>query len=270
MIPITPSLIESKDYRHFINGRIAQLKSGEKGFSYEKLARRAGFASKSFAKDVGAGRKRLTPRSLPKMILGLGLHGAEKTLLQHLVGIEEDGNSEAVQKKLEKTRQKLRNLGLKKALKETAADVVYQSLATLQVFTALGDFNVGATKEEILDRTSLSVKEIEETLETLSSEGLVTIQNDRFCACDDHVTFRNLADHLNFKKIFRQALNLARSQAEMDFASREKLFLQSTFPVQKENLAQLKQRLRDTIEEFVQEASDSPGNKIQVLQLAMF
>lgn len=83
------ALVTAQDYRGFLAEAFRLQKLTHPNFSLASFARKAEFASRSYARDVIQGQKRITASSLPKFIKGLGLRGALKDAFIYLVGLSE-------------------------------------------------------------------------------------------------------------------------------------------------------------------------------------
>ena len=85
------SLFSATNYRDFLKLFFTKQRNWARPLrlTFQGFATRAGFASKSFMKDVISGRKRLTPKSYRATVIGLGLNKAWADYFETLIGIEE-------------------------------------------------------------------------------------------------------------------------------------------------------------------------------------
>jgi uncharacterized protein (TIGR02147 family) len=77
------------NYRVFIRDFYLEQKARNKGFSYQKLAWKAGFRSKSFFKDVIEGNKNMSPASAFSVAGALGLEGESFSYFEALVAFNQ-------------------------------------------------------------------------------------------------------------------------------------------------------------------------------------
>lgn len=83
------SIFEYWDYRKYLKAYYDEQKARNKAFSFQKMAWKAGFRSKSFFNEVIAGKKNLSPGSLFSVAKALGLDGEAFSYFEALVAFNQ-------------------------------------------------------------------------------------------------------------------------------------------------------------------------------------
>ena len=163
-------MLEAEDYRAFLKAAFDILKEHQASFSLQSFANKAGFSSKSFARDVISGRKRITPRSIDGFKKGLGLTGRLATYFTLLVAQTESdikhGNLNEAQ-----MQKKLQSLKLQLAEQESSSSEqghVYSEKLWPYLYAALGSLERGATLDEVSSRLGLNEDSCKSELEKRS------------------------------------------------------------------------------------------------------
>lgn len=272
-------LVSTLTYREFIVTCIEVRSQNGRRFGYSDIARKASFKSRSFPRDVTLGSKKLTPASLEKFILGLGLKGTLAEYFKTLVEIEipECRNYKF---QFEKAENKLRNLRsrlLKKShsvsnstTEKQNPDAPFELSAIPKVYAALGVPDIGATVHELRQRTELPSIQIHPILQKLLAAGLIRKNKDRFIAQENHLNLPDLKQSAIFKQFFLNSLVEASQKARTHFNSDENLFFSSSFSIKKSDLPSLKNDLRETLLRYVDDSEKPQGDKVVSLACAMF
>jgi hypothetical protein len=271
-------VILAPDYRVFLKESFEVLRAKKPGFSLTVFANKAGMGSRGFILDVVRGEKRLTARSAPKAIRGLGLSGKLKSLFLALIEQSEpdfslvksspaDLASRVQRLRTELQAEKRQGIGPKKI----APASLYADINFLIIYSALGSLEVGASREQILERTGLPARSVDFILEKMCAEGIVALQGDRFMAINSHIVFENLGKESSFQKVFLESLKIVRDRAAKEMDGDDRLFFHSVVPIKKDRLPQLKASLKSAMTEFVHEnQNDDEGDHVAMLQLAFF
>ena len=262
------ALIESKNYRSFIEQRFLQLKSENKSLTYTRFSKSAGFASRSFPKDVIQGYRRITAKSLPGFVRAMKLSGDLKTFFNCLVMLdEEDLNPSAlteaqIKENLEKLKNRIR-LKLASA-KQPISQSAYRIKHCADVFAALGTAETGASLAEIVKRTRLLERDV---LKTLSEMIEITACRydavlDRYFSESPHLIYQEIGKDQFFKDTFLESLKDVKTSATLDFARDDRLFFSSSFSVDQKKLLKFKQELRDLMIRFIDHAENPNGDTV--------
>lgn len=181
-------LASAGNYREFL-----KIYFRETGISYAEAARRGGFSSRSYPRDVTEGRRRLTAKSLPSLLRGLRLESNLSRVFQLLYFAEhpeehpEALSSSTIDARLKKDRLRAMRssrgpIRIKAALPDLKharnADLLGTSAGLTDVIAALGAMEEGATLEEIQQRTGLSKTTLTCALDTLVREGVANYRGE--------------------------------------------------------------------------------------------
>ena len=272
-------LAQAKGYREFL-----QIYFRETELAYAEVARRAGFSSRSYPRDVTEGRRRLTAKSLPNLVRGLRLEPEMAKVLQLLYFNEypeehpEALSSAVILGLLEKHRHKaMRALASPLRKKVRPPEVkVSQALETLatgltDVVAALGNIKEGATLLEIQRRTGFVRSDLAQVLEALVEQGVVTYSGDsrRYFPESEHLDWTGQAKNQLAKLAYRSSVQRLAKAAQNHFWSDETAFVNSALSVAKQDLPQLKEELREVILKFVDRSVESQSSPDTVVQLVV-
>jgi uncharacterized protein (TIGR02147 family) len=86
---LMPSIFDFTDYRRFLRDYYAWAKIHKKGFSHRSFLGTAGMAGSAYLKRVMEGQHDLTPDSIAKFSLALGLSSQEKLYFESLVSFNQ-------------------------------------------------------------------------------------------------------------------------------------------------------------------------------------
>lgn len=272
--PDLKKLLAAADYRGFLNALIADA---GKDINFSDLSRRAGFSSRSYIKEVIAGKKRLTATSMAKFKKAFHLSGPLATYFGTLVELEEpDVNVEALPRevllaKLEKirlrlTRQKNTGHANKKTLK---TDEIFKNRYVPLVFASLGSLEGGASLTEIQSRCGLNLDIINSILLHFTQQGLIESKEERYFVKDSELDLFGLGNDINFLNVYIEAISSLRQRAQKGINSKSELFMHSAFTVKAERLPEIKTKLKTILLEFLDEEQIDDGDKIAQLTLGL-
>lgn len=241
----------------------------EKGLphSYAYVARVAGFAARSFPRDVVKGEKTLTPQSALAIANGLKLGADFRDLFVALVEYElaQNTNEKArCEKKISTIRGRIER---KQNSQDESAFAIEHFSA---VYASLGAPRVGATLAEIQLRSGLPYQTLRCCLEELKKLELVQAVGDRFVAKANHLAFSQMKKDGAFHSLYLSRMREAEKRSKLQFNSADMLFQESTFSVRPEKLPQLKLELRSLLQRFVDDSEDPEGVTLACAVVAFF
>jgi uncharacterized protein (TIGR02147 family) len=85
----SPTVFDFLDYRKFLKAYYEEQKARNKAFSFQKMAWKAGFRSKSFFNEVISGKKNISPGSVFSVGKALGLQGEAFSYFEALVAFNQ-------------------------------------------------------------------------------------------------------------------------------------------------------------------------------------
>lgn len=237
------------------------------GISYSDFARKAGFAARSYPREVCLGLKKVTLKALPKFIKGFGFKGDAAKCFRYLAATENpalmaDVSQNDVKDKLQIVRKRL--LQQKpRTIRDTA---IYQLYQWPYVFTALGK---GASVEVVSQRCGLAESSCKNILITLEKNGIVKKENEDYLPADARLIFSEDLRPGAFQKFYLQTLKQAEKQATKEFRSSENVFFNSVYAINRSRLPELKKKLLALLLEFVHSNEEDDGDAIVTLICAM-
>ncbi len=269
-----PVLLRQTDYRAFLREALLILGQRSGRINYAAFSRKAGFASRSFPRDVIVGKRRMTLAALPKFVRGLNLRGDLRIYFQTLVFLEEsDLNQNGSSKKeLEAKLAKIRaNAESLKHLKPASGALVVRYRRWQEIFAALGETEVGASLSEIESRTRYSQAVCIEALSEMTKEGLVHHNPETQCfrAVKWHLNLEGLGRDQYFKQHMKYRMNQASLALETKLNSDEHLFFNSVWSIEKSRLPEFKAELRSLLLQFVENTEKSTGDELNQILVCM-
>lgn len=271
---IFESCLKTKDYRSFLSEVFSLAEKNDPRFSYAAFSRKAGFTSRGFVKEVVTGRKRMTAYAFPRFVKALGLPTQVKTYFNYLVALEEDElnsdglTADQIQIRLQQLRAKFK-MHLE-SLNSDSAKSLFKSHQVLEVVSVLGNQQLGLSFDQIARRTRLNPQICAEVLKRLLLDDIAVEKNGRYFSKNPHFVFQGLGKNQGFKEVFLETLMNLRRKVTTSFDSREDLFFQSYFSVEKQRMPELKKRMRDLLQEFVQENENDDGDSVAKLTVGLF
>lgn len=265
----TSELLACEDYRQLLDMIFSAKKELNPKFSYTLFARRAGFAARGFVKDVIAGKKRVTYRSLPKIVKGFDLGPKLEELLRVMVALEETDVpfNHLPQVKLsgllKKYRQKIKSAVASEQGREPIPSI-FRNHDAPRVYAALGEIDKGSTIQDIKRRTSFQIGEIKAALQHLIAIGIVEqSQPERFHATNYDINVQEKEAKSAFRQYY--VATMKKKTRDLEFSSfdaQDKLFWLSHISVQAKDLPKLKQDLRELLARYVERMEDATGDRI--------
>ncbi|MCX6127045.1 MAG: TIGR02147 family protein [Proteobacteria bacterium] len=267
---LADGLSRCDDYRELLRLLFAAKKALNPKFSFALLAKRSGFIARGFISDVIAGKRRLTGRSLPRVVKGLGLAEDLNVLLCLQVAIQEpdinykDCSHSQLTRMLRKQRLKISSEIL--ALPSSKARFSpFRNMAAPRVYAALGDLDHGASLAEIEMKTGFHRERIQSALDDLITLQMVAEvpSSDRYRVTAYDIYIQESEAAGAFKTYYANLLREKSTEAfSANFDSPHRLHWLSHVSVRSEDLPRLKDELRNFLKSYVESIEDSTGDKI--------
>ena len=265
-------LLQAKTYREFLAAAFQELQAREAKFSFALFSRRAGFASRSYPRDVLAGKRRISAATLPSFIRGLGLEGDRKEYFTLLVAIEEEDcnpdrlTPEKLRRKLERLRSRAEG---RSSIPLEGIDF-YRRQTWLYIYASLGSAEDGATIEQISRRTRLARGSLRPELAAMEKLGILRAAGGRYFSRDHHLIFRDQGGSSFFRQHYLSSLVDAIQDATQRFDTRDRLFLNSVLSVREADLPRLREKLRQLLEGFIDSSANDEGDRLANLSIAFW
>jgi uncharacterized protein (TIGR02147 family) len=269
-------LISSHCYRDFIKKIISLRSAKGKRFGYADIARKAGFAARSFPRDVAHGQKKLTLQSMTKMIKGMGLSGEIAQFFKYLVEFShpdcrvKNFTDEQIQKSLSNLKHRLKEKTYLAVPNNDKQDFAFEILNAPIVYAALGEIGIGSTLEEIVARSGLPEANVLAILEKLEESKIVEKNLFQYIAIENHLNFSGLGQSDVFKKFYSNLLQKAQASAEKNFSSDNELHFCSSFSVNKKDIPSLKENLKALLLLYVDQNEVNTGDRVVSLACSLF
>lgn len=177
-LPPPPVVFSFLDHREFLRGWYEWKKVATRGFSYRSFARKAGFSSMSFLRDVIEGRRNISDDSVEKFILAIGLVEDAADYFRQMVHYNRELDPE-------RKAQWFRKILLLQARREfspvrQAQAKYYSDWVNVIVREAAGLNRFGGDPAKIgaAMRPAVPVEQVEESLRLLVSLGMLEKARD--------------------------------------------------------------------------------------------
>ncbi|MCX6124631.1 MAG: hypothetical protein NTV34_07760 [Proteobacteria bacterium] len=239
---------------------------GIRVLKYSDLARRSGFSSRAYCRDIVLGNKPITLMSAQKIVTGLKLVGDWRSYFLTLCGhdrpLASRGRRLDPALKLNRLRDALQS---KYQLKRSpiAAELNFD-ITVNRVYAALGAIDVGATLSEIVGRSGLAQDKVQACLQKMEKGNLIQLDSEtgRYLNRTSHFSSTQVDDQDKFRMAIEDALSAARSSLRKGISSPKCLYLASSVSVRSERLAEIKTELREILLNFIDQIEDPEGDVI--------
>lgn len=268
---LTKCLIESENYHEFLQKAFAVLKEVA-GFSYASFARRAQFKARSYPRDVLLGKKRLTAKSLPRFAQALGLSSNQTEYFRLLVYLDEPDLSpralskEQITELIQDRQKKLRSKLVQNQVSKFP-HTIYRMSEWPYVYAALGDGENGETLAGVSRRSGLPTATCRRILSEMEKYHLVGVKDEKYFAKSRNLFSVGLGSQNSFKDFFIKSLERARKATDNSFSSPECFFFASVYSVKRNQIPELKNRLRAVMEDYILKAEEAEGEDLITLVL---
>ena len=270
--PFVAELSRTKNYQNFLKKAFTELERSKNGFSYADFARKAGFSSRSFPRDVVLGKKRLTASSAIAFANALKLRGDLKQFFVLLVEVQGDGiaasptSLEKAKKQLNQVRQRLVHEQRDESKKHT---LFTRTKYWFEVYAALGTLERGASLDAIERRTNLSSTVCKNTLTEMVQQGVARFDahTNIYYPTESHLITDQLGKNDGFKTMYLESLKRLEKRALESFDSSDELFFYSAFSIQGNKMNSFRAELRELILQFVDQNETPEGDKVVKLTL---
>jgi hypothetical protein len=255
-------LLNAEDPRSFLKKALL-LRSGKSGkVNLSEFSRHAGFSSRSFLSEYLAGRKGLSADSLQRIKSGLSLPRHYGLYFQLLVLREQPELSRQrnlnPEVELKALKQRMAN-GPALHPKLNHAKPVISKRQALRVYASLGSTESGASVFEIVNKTGLDMKTVQDSLELLVKQGLVEFKQNRFFAEESKLDFFDFSES-ELATLTKDITGEIGRQASDLTQSAEDLVFYSVLSVNKADLPELKEKLRSAVISVMDEFQRDEGN----------
>lgn len=270
---IIESLLDATSAIDFLKRWQEGRQASDKKFSYSYIAKKAGYASRSFIRELVLGKKKITISSLDRLAKGfqlpkLWIDFFKTFALIDNPSLRQQNEQESI---LQLSKEKLRDriLGFYCPL-NVNADEIYKFPHIPVVYAGLGSTQQGADLKEIQMRTGLSLPEIQHVLDEMVNQQIIVLKSNRFYPKQRHINFTGIKVTDFFRNYYVLQANKSASEAKNHFLSEEKLFLASSISINEKDMAKLKEQLKKVIYDFLDQAEVNDGDKVIQLILGLF
>lgn len=278
-LELMTSLLAAPDYRDFLRQVFAFQHQKIPHFSFSYFSKKAGFSSRSFAREVLAGQKRISPKSLPKFLIGMELDKDLSEFFKILVCEQEPDCDERKQsaRELAQQKEKIKHRLLKLKLAPVGdpslpnQDEDFFSIRTWPiVYSCLGD-DKGEPFEKIVHRSGLNRLDVRNALRGMMQKDMIHFDDaaQTYHAKDFHLVIKRLGSNQFFRGYFLDCLADVQKRALADFSAKDSLFMQSVFVIQKSKFPELRKALEALLTKFIDDSEIRSGDGVAQLSMGL-
>jgi uncharacterized protein (TIGR02147 family) len=268
--------VQPNNYRSFIRTIMNDGVRGRK-ISLQELADRAQLSSKGFVSDLLGGKKRISAKTLPRIVSALRLTGARRRLFECLVYLEEQDlrpptlRADELPNKIQFYRRQL--AGKRQVIPdhnkiERAGRT--NSYHSYLVYAALGSGGEAFSALQLSAKAELTVPETKAALNILIDSELVDAEDSKYRARTGDVDFTGLEHYAAFTQVFASALKELHARGREMSKFPKVLFLFTAFSLSQEREKEFRERLRALVLDFVDAEQVDDGEKVKKLIVGLF
>jgi hypothetical protein len=268
-------LLGAKTPEDFLRASLPIFTESQSTFSYAQVARQAGFASRSYVRALFEGKKPLSEAALLRLSSALSLRKDTEQLLLLRLQLRTSLSKEKSRLVLARSRRleaKIRDRLLRQDLQlSQKSGSVFRVEDWVFVFSALGQPGVGATIEEITQRTRRSRARCEQVLKSMLASGMVEHREEekRYAPLSAFLNFGELGTDDAFQKFFEAGHRQVGRKINTQFNDPNALFFSSVFSVRRSRLPEITKALQEVLVEFSETFEEAAGDDVVLLQAAM-
>jgi hypothetical protein len=262
---LTSLLLKSSSGNEFLKLLFSKLKKDKK-FSFSNFARRSGFSSRAYVRELFLGIKPLNLKNIQRFELGLGLNQIQSKYFKLLLKIDhpcfnpEKLSKEGLQKKIEQAKIRLNK---RKKIKQNDSEM-NSYLDWPMVYASLGG---RPSLEDVVQRSKLPRSTVSRVLKSMLNKKLVTIEEEKYLMTQDHLEL----DPMTFKPViqyqFIQTLKKGVEQAQNDFLNKNCCHFFSCLSIDEASFPKLKEELQQWLFNFVDRHEKSDGARVITIGL---
>lgn len=252
------ALLEASTGAELLQRLEGGFRSIDSNFSYTKMAKMFGFSSRSFARALFVGEKKINSKTIENLVRGLELSSLQTKLCRLLFELDHSEDRTAKMHALRRLLQKAQNrkkVSVSKMPVVISADYPCWPL----VYAALGE---RSSIDEIIRKTGLARNRVTRSLSEMKKSGLLREDNGLFYAEHSHV----ILDSASFQKMiqihFIETMRRGLKAAEYDFSSLKHLSFVSSFSVQESEIPRLRKALEEVLLRFVDHHEQPVGDRV--------
>lgn len=232
--------------------------------SLESISRKCNISSKSTIHDILSGRRKASLDLIGSICIGLKIKGPEKKLLLKIWECEKKGITLELTQEIEPLRSKVR---------EKKSKIKSSEFPLLDgwdyVYASLGSLEEGATLDEIVNKSRIPQHKVLAILENLIKLQLITHNSDsnRYIVEGLHSVFEEFS--IDEKEYLKEKINIAQRRLVNDFGKKdETLFRHYFFSIRKKSFPELRQKLKELLDEYADESEVSTGEELAEMFVA--
>jgi uncharacterized protein (TIGR02147 family) len=274
---IQARLASSTTLREFLKG---ELKDGRRSHStkdhrksYAAFARKAGFSTRSYPREVCLGIRKITAKTLPGFIAGLCLKGDAAKCFRDMAALEypelnfENLETDVLLARIEKLKKNLTKKRTQPVFSQRTS--IFKNWQWPYVFSALGSEERGATLQDLEQRLQLPAADVSHILNELVEANMIRIEGDQVFPISEKLVFKEDGNGGAFRDFFLKTIKSAEHSARVNFAANDELYFNSVFSIPTERLPEFKNELRSLLLNFIQDSEDPNGSSIVTLVTAL-
>jgi len=260
-------LLEAANPSKFLQRAFAVLCEAHPKTSFADLARKMGFSSRSFVRQLMIGNRRPNLQNCRQISQGLGLSSEASDYFELLIVAENQQlDPVAFDKKLNEAELKLRR-SLDKGVRQIRKTDPIPFERWPFIYASLGSPKQGRTLPEIVEMSGQNKTVCFEILEALQKKEMIhwDSKQQRYFAKEEIIEIGELGNSKILKNLYKLIALETLRRVDSDLSGGQALFHSSVFSVRKEQMPQLTKDLNKVLSAYMCSAEDSEGQELAML-----
>ncbi len=265
----TPDLYRYDDFRHFLLDFYSLKKKNDPTYSYKRFADAADLGSPNYLKLVIDGDRALTIANIHRFSGALDLTPSETRYFEALVLLNQaETNGERAYYRARLTE--LNSLKSPSTIRKSSSTALLDSPVTTAVIVCLHGLRVNEGFAAVASRSGAKKETVAVIVETLMSEKLVSIKEDRYELTDRYIQFQDRQSRSSNQKRYLK-LQLEESLRALDTRyAKDAKFYCNTFTIAKDSLEVLQDRIANWIDDLMNDTNAEPAEQVVQMNLQLF
>lgn len=265
-------LITSDDALDFFKEAFECLKSSNRAYSYGMLARAGGIASASYLREVLNGKRSLTPKGFAGICKAYRLNKEGVELLRLMLALKDKAfnpgrqSAEEISTEIDKHRKLIIKKSKFLRIHDVHPEKFNSPLSVSRVIAAMGSDKTGASLDDLIFKTMLPKQNVLQIVEFLSLKGILKeTKDERYLLVENKIIFDSEGEDSFIKRLYLEAMEHHAQKARQSFKDQSNINLVYTFSASKDKIETARNRIRQIIQDLVDESEDPTGEEIYTL-----
>ena len=231
--------------------------------NFADFSRRCNFASRGFVSEYLSGKKRLSSDSLQKIKKALKLQRPYPRIFELLVLLDQEELRSRYQteaKLLNKLCEARSLISKPVSLTKANSKSLISNETLIQVFAASGTIEEGSSFDDLLQRTKLSTKDVEQSIEILIKNNILKISEGRYLPVAPQIDLDGLCAKTGFPDLITNVSKKIAKNANTISANKSNHLFYSAFSLSRSEVFKFKKDLKEAVFEVLDNYQKDEGD----------